>query len=61
MEQFDYSDYYRQQYESGLIEEARAMVAGQKDAQPTVEHVRVLLEWLDGCMYEPKPATQPPF
>ena len=61
MEQYDYSDYYRRQYEAGLIDEAREMVAGQRESQPTVEHIRVLLEWLDGCLYEAKPDTQPPF
>jgi len=35
-------------YESGVIEEARAIAAGEIEKAPTVEHLRVALSWLDG-------------
>ena len=41
------SDIARQQYELRLIEQARDMV-NRGGGQPTLEHVRILLEWLDG-------------
>jgi hypothetical protein len=36
-------------YESGVIDEARAIVEGRSSAPVTVEHLRVALSWLDGC------------
>lgn len=41
-------------YESGVIEEARSIVAGENETAPTVEHLRVLLVWLDGAMSAPE-------
>lgn len=37
-------------YENRLIAEARAIVAGTSDAQPHQEHLRLLLEALDGAI-----------
>jgi len=34
-------------YESAMVEQARQIVAGNTMLLPTVEHLRVLLEWLD--------------
>jgi len=36
------------EYESRLVEEARGIAAGILKQRPTVEHLRVLLSWLDG-------------
>ena len=38
----------REHYEQRLVAEARAMVEGICDRTPTVEHLRVVLDWLDG-------------
>ena len=35
-------------YESRLIEEAREMVEDKREFEPTHEHLRVLLSWVDG-------------
>lgn len=35
-------------YEAAIVEQARAIVAGHSAAQPSQEHLRVLLQWLDG-------------
>jgi hypothetical protein len=40
----------QERYESGVIEEARAIVAEDVEMVPTVEHLRVLLVWLDCAM-----------
>lgn len=37
-------------YEARLCAEARAIVAGTSDAQPHREHLRLLLEALDGAL-----------
>ena len=39
----------QERYESGVIEEARAMVAGDFEKAPAVEHLRILLERLDSA------------
>jgi len=36
-------------YEAAIVEESRAIVAGEHSGVPSVEHLRVLLEWLDGA------------
>ncbi len=41
-------EWVKRQDESMRVKEARAIVAGKSKAAPTVEHLRVLLEWLDG-------------
>ena len=38
----------QERYESGIIEEARQIVAGKSLKLSTAEHLRVLLSWLDG-------------
>ena len=38
----------QERYESAMIEEAREIVAGKSLKLSTVEHLRVLLNWLDG-------------
>jgi hypothetical protein len=38
----------QERYESAMIEEARQIVAGKSLKLSTVEHLRVLLSWLDG-------------
>lgn len=48
-------------WESALIEEARAIVAGQSAAAPRVDHLAVLLAWLDGAATLPQPFTAAPF
>ena len=35
-------------YESGIVQEARDILDGQCVKAATVEHLRVLLDWLDG-------------
>ena len=40
----------QQHYESSVIEQARAIVDGEHSGPPTVEHLRVLLAWLDGAL-----------
>lgn len=52
----------REEYEIGVIEEARRLVAGELPGVPSLEHLRVLLTWLDGAL-PPAPAidTPPPF
>ena len=39
-------------YESSVVEEARAIVAGRSKNPPAKEHLRVLLEWLDGASFQ---------
>ena len=48
-------------YEVRIIEEARAIVAGKSKAAPTVEHLRVLLEWLDGASEQEHEQDSRPF
>lgn len=51
-------------YESGIVEEARAIVAGRSTLNITTEHLRVVLSWLDGCAIaeaEGLEGTEPPF
>lgn len=42
------SDETRARYEAQIVSAARAIVASEKDCPPTVEHMRVVLDWLDG-------------
>lgn len=35
-------------YEQAVVEQARGIVNGQSAAMPSHEHLRVLLQWLDG-------------
>ncbi len=35
-------------YEQAVVEQARRIVTGRSTAQPGIEHLRVLLQWLDG-------------
>jgi len=44
----------QERYESGVIDEARAIVAEEIETAPSVEHLRVLLVWLDGAMPAPR-------
>ena len=44
----------QERYESGVIDEARAIVAEEIETAPAVEHLRVLLVWLDGAMPAPR-------
>lgn len=37
----------RMEYESALIQECRDWVNGRSTDSPTIEHVRILLVWLD--------------
>jgi len=41
-------------YESEIVEEARAIVAGRSGKLATKEHLRVVLEWLDGATGRPE-------
>jgi hypothetical protein len=52
-----HSDQAQQEYEMQKINEARAMVEIDQ-GEPTVEHLRVLLSWLDGS---PMQADDRPF
>ena len=38
----------RAHYEASIVDEARSIVVGEHPSVPNVEHLRVLLEWLDG-------------
>ncbi len=44
-----YSGLAQDRYENGLVEESRRIVAGEIDAIPTREHLRILLERLDAA------------
>jgi hypothetical protein len=35
-------------YEQAVVEQARHIASGSSTAQPSPEHLRVLLQWLDG-------------
>jgi len=35
-------------YEGQVVEQARRIVSGQSSTEPSQEHLRVLLQWLDG-------------
>ncbi len=35
-------------YEQQVVEQSRHIVSGHSTAQPSHEHLRVLLQWLDG-------------
>jgi hypothetical protein len=37
------------QYEANIVDEARAIVDGGHAGPPQIEHLRVLLSWLDGA------------
>ena len=43
------SDEARVLYESEMVEEARAIVEGRSMMLATREHLRVVLDWLDGA------------
>jgi hypothetical protein len=43
-----WSGLYQDRYEAEKIAEARRIVSGELMQTPTVEHVRILLVWLDG-------------
>lgn len=51
----------QERYESGLVEEARAMVAGDFEKAPAVEHLRVLLERLDSATPAQDDGEKTPF
>ncbi len=52
----------REEYEMGVIEEARRLVAGELPGVPSLEHLRVLLTWLDGALpHSTAIDTPPPF
>ncbi len=56
-------------YESMVVKEARAIVDGKIPLPPTKEHLRVVLEWLDGTrvqLHQAQPEAErggdtPPF
>ena len=54
------ADEARSRYESGIVQEARDIVSGQCVKAATVEHMRVLLDWLDGTVvgFVPKELVQ---
>lgn len=54
------SDLARQQYELRLVEQARDMVS-RGQGQPSLEHVRVLLDWLESLQPVSVDDTNPPF
>jgi len=45
------ADEARARYESKVVEEARAIAEGRTAKLATKEHLRVLLEWLDGARF----------
>lgn len=50
-----YSGVAQDNYEQNIINEARDIVAGLSSMEPTVEHLRITLEWLDGgCSSTPQ-------
>ena len=51
----------REKYEMGVIEEARRLVAGELPGVPSLEHLRVLLAWLDGALPQASVDDTPPF
>jgi len=44
----------RDRYEAAVIDEARAIVAGEIEQAPSVEHLRIALEWMDGARPAPR-------
>jgi hypothetical protein len=44
-------DEARARYESAIVDEARAIVEGRNPKPVTKEHLRVVLEWLDGARF----------
>ncbi len=48
-------------YESGLIDEARAIATGDLDQAPTSEHLRVLIERLDSATLAQDDGEEAPF
>ena len=48
-------------YEAGLIAQARSIVDGKTAQAPTREHLRVLLERLDGALPAPLAGEETPF
>jgi hypothetical protein len=51
----------QERYEGNLIEQARAIVDGAHAGPPTVEHLRVLLDWLDGAQPHASALDTAPF
>jgi hypothetical protein len=45
-------DEARARYESTVVEEARAIVEGRSSEPASKEHLRVVLDWLDGTGYQ---------
>ncbi|MCP4450306.1 MAG: hypothetical protein GY809_02515 [Planctomycetes bacterium] len=45
------ADEAQSRYESAIVAEAREIVQGQCLKQATSEHLRVVLEWLDGAKF----------
>ncbi len=41
------SDLAQRKYENALIQECRDWVNGELTDSPTIEHIRILLTWLD--------------
>ncbi len=54
------SDLARQQYELRLVEQARDMV-NRGQGKPSLEHVRVLLVWLESLQPVSADDSTPPF
>ncbi|WP_445005159.1 hypothetical protein [Halomonas mongoliensis] len=36
------------EYEGQVVEQARRIISGESSTEPSHEHLRVLLQWLDG-------------
>lgn len=51
----------QERYETGVIEEARSIVSGDIEAAPKVEHLRVLLVWLDSAAPAQEEGKEAPF
>jgi hypothetical protein len=49
----DWSFCAQSQYESAIIDEARSIVRGAS-IKPTLEHLRVLVSWLDSSVESPQ-------
>jgi len=48
-------------YQDRIVSEARAIVAGELAVSPTDEHLRVLLDRLDGLQPRPSALDEKPF
>ena len=56
-----HADEARRRYEAGVIQDARNIAAGRSKELPRIEHLLVLLEWLDGATSRPSPRDWAPF